>query len=778
MYHIKWDKKNNSIILSNKIKIEKRINPPRPVYYQELDQFGLDRYWEYPKSNDPLLWAIGRQYFYKGIHVASLNGGDIYNAPKLDIIHKGILEPISIDLLIEENAKVLTTLENESKKFINDIYKKNKNKHLFGVAFSGGKDSQVILELVSQVIPPDEFITIFTDTEMELPTTYDTIKQTEQLYKKKYDNFRLFVAKQFSPTLDNWDTFGAPSRLHRWCCSVCKTNPYAKFIKENLNSDKHITVFEGVRREESSRRKKYDRIANGKKLKSISNARPILDWNLSEVFIYLLYKQVKINLAYRYGLTRVGCIVCPFSSQWSEYIINKMYPENTKPFLDKIYQSLPIIGVTEPQKQKLYLENGNWKKRSGGKSLLPLDSNVEITDKANELIIEITSPSSEIFEWIKICKPTIKQDSRGSYIILTEYNQVIYRFLAIVNNNLVRISMKKINNALVFPSILKKIAYKTTFCNRCGACEVECPTNAVKLYPKFAIDSHKCIKCFKCISFVDKGCIVAKSRHGTIGGTIMSQTKINFDRYSTFGLREEWLNNFLHDPNMWREGLGTKQVPALRRWLIEAELMNKHKEPEKLRELVLTLPSKKLWEIVWINLSLNSPICNWYCKLTFQNWDRTSLNEKIFSDFPQYSEGTLKNPINALINTFDNSDALSEKMQLGILAKKGRSVKSIYKKGTNNIDPITIVYLLYRYAEKNGYHDFTLSELYEEGIESTPYRIYGIEKEYLSKILIGLQENTNRIISVEFAANLDNIFLNNDYTSIEILELLLDKGKK
>lgn len=777
MYHIKWDKKNNSIILSNKIKIEKRINPPRPVYYQELDLFGFDQYWEYPRSNDPLLWAIGRQYFYKGTHVASLNGGDIYNAPKLDIIHKGKLEPISIDLLIDKNAKALTTIENESKKFINDIYKKNKNNYLFGVAFSGGKDSQVILELVSQVIPPDEFITIFTDTEMELPTTYDTVKQTDQFYKKKYDNFRLYVAKQFSPTLDNWDTFGAPSRLHRWCCSVCKTNPYAKFIKENINSDKHITVFEGVRREESNKRNKYERFERNRKLNSISNARPILNWNLSEIHLFLIYRNILINPAYRFGLTRVGCIVCPFSSEWSEFIINKMYPEYTKPFLEKIYQSLPIIGVTDPQKQKTYIQKGNWKKRSGGKSLLPIKSNVEVTDKVNELIIEITNPSSNFFEWIKILKPTIKQVDGETYFISTEYNQVIYKFLVFDKKNSLQISLKKINNEQVFPSILKKIANKTTFCNRCGACDVECPTNAIKLYPKITIDSKKCIKCLKCISFVDKGCIVAKSRNKSIGGN-MASVRVNLNRYSTFGLRESWLTNFLNEPKNWNEGLGTEMIPALRHWLIEAELMNKDKEPEKLRELIQTLPSKRLWEIIWINLCLNSPICNWYSKLKYQVWERNSLNEKIFSDFPQYSEGTLKNPVNALINTFDNSDALSDKLQLGILTKKGRSVKSIYKKGTNNIDPIAIMYLLYRYAEKNGYYDFTLSELYEEDIELTPYRIFGIEKEYLSKILIGLQENTNRIISVEFAANLDNIFLNNDYTSIEILELLLNKGEK
>jgi len=51
------------ILLTDKTNDE-IINPPRPVFYEELDLLGFDRYWSYPRSREPLLWAIGRRYYY------------------------------------------------------------------------------------------------------------------------------------------------------------------------------------------------------------------------------------------------------------------------------------------------------------------------------------------------------------------------------------------------------------------------------------------------------------------------------------------------------------------------------------------------------------------------------------------------------------------------------------------------------------------------------------------------------------------------------------------
>lgn len=71
MYGYEWTDEYGIFRLTIDAKIQKEI---RPVFHEELDFFGMDKYWDYPKDTDaPLLWAEGiRRYVMNGVCVSKI----------------------------------------------------------------------------------------------------------------------------------------------------------------------------------------------------------------------------------------------------------------------------------------------------------------------------------------------------------------------------------------------------------------------------------------------------------------------------------------------------------------------------------------------------------------------------------------------------------------------------------------------------------------------------------------------------------------------------------
>ena len=853
MFKVIWDPAYNGVRLTMSSKGDALNVSPRPVFWEELDLLGLNkRGWIYPHVEEPLMWACDRRYFYKGQFVLEVKGGNVFDAPEV-IQQEGYeiltLQPVDMERLRSRNEDTMFIIEHEAMDFINQTYrryknirevsqknpdldfqrlassleKKTKEEHvvikedcdsfdvmplskaeelgkspilnnrieMFISSFSGGKDSQVVLDLVTRVIPSEDLLVIYSDTGYELPSSLAYYKTIEKYYKEKYPDLKFYLSKNHQDVLYYWERMGAPSRMHRWCCGVMKTAPLYRLLKEINGTGKqpNVLAFEGVRAEESEKRSEYERVGVGVKHNNVLNVRPIFEWNTTEVYLYILLYGIPMNDAYRKGITRVGCSICPFSSEWSEQVVGKIYPESINKFINHLQSKMDILSIRNTKERNDYIKLGNWKKRAGGKTSNVEGSVVNFVSSNPDFKAELTKPKEDILKWLfPIGKYTINESSKEYSKGSMKFNGNLYSFeLHYINDgDGITFIVHNIGTDIIFLSLLKRACYKATYCVHCEFCEVECPTGALSVVPIVKIDKNKCVHCHKCLTFRDRGCVMAHSIN-------ISETKANpnikmstsgIDRYSTFGLKEKWIENFFdNDKDFFKGGgqLGTKMVPACTNWFREAEILtekDKHitEEGKILQQVYLKTP-KTVWEILWINLSENSQIVQFYTStVKFDNpYTKAELLEYMIVRFEGINSNTLKNPLGALCNMFGITEhtIIGDQLQQGKIIAKGKTVESVTRNAHNEISLVGLAYSLYRYAERKKRYSLNVSEFYDENQTEGIYRQFGISKETLESLLLSLQEESNHVLRVELNMGLDNIILREDLTSVDILKLML-----
>jgi phosphoadenosine phosphosulfate reductase len=202
------------------------------------------------------------------------------------------------------------------------------------VAFSGGKDSVTLLELVKMSGIPHE--AHYNITGIDPPELYYFIRDEcpdvkMDMYEKSM--WQLIVEKGFPPT-----------RLMRYCCAE---------LKERGGAERVCCT--GVRNAESVKRrgrkafeigtvKKADRVLFNDndearrqwehctvKGKYICN--PIIDWTDADVWNFICGNNVKYCKLYDEGFTRLGCIGCPQGGRYNMQIQFARWPEFRKIYL-------------------------------------------------------------------------------------------------------------------------------------------------------------------------------------------------------------------------------------------------------------------------------------------------------------------------------------------------------------------------------------------------------------------------------------------------------------
>lgn len=371
MYAYEWDSSTGGYILTPMpLAFSKE---PRPVYYKELDILGFDKYWDYDKNDSfPYMWAEANNYYYRGRLVAKTKGGSLYTPPELVLIEdpepEGYpLRFVDIPAMVDKNRQLMEQLVQETiKKIYNTFIEYQDKVDVFYVAFSGGKDSVVALDLVQRALPHNCFKVLFGDTGMEFPDTYETVEKIKQICAEEKIEF--LQAKSKLKPENTWQIFGPPAVTIRWCCSVHKTTPQIMQLREVLQKpDFTGMAFTGVRGDESLSRSEYDAISYGGKHSGQYSCHPILEWNTAELFLYIYENGLTFNNAYKKGNTRAGCLVCPMSQGKHDYMKYKNYPDDTDLFINKI---ITTSGKNfSKENYDRFVEQGYWRTRKSGREL-------------------------------------------------------------------------------------------------------------------------------------------------------------------------------------------------------------------------------------------------------------------------------------------------------------------------------------------------------------------------------------------------------------------------
>lgn len=772
MYAYTYDEQSGGLLLtSSPLAFSKE---PRPVYYKELDILGFNKYWNYEKNDAyPYMWAEANSYYYRGRKVAQTKGGSCYTAPEIVILEDPepngeLLRFVDIPAMVEKNRRILDGLVQDTIKEVYNTYLKYKEKvDVFYVAFSGGKDSIVTLDIVQRALPHNAFKVLFGDTGMEFPDTYATVDKIEKYCINNNIDF-VRVKSEYSPEY-TWSRFGPPATVTRWCCNVHKTVPQVLALRKRTGKpDFTGMAFIGIRASESISRSEYDYISLGEKHKGQYSCNPILEWNSAELYTYIFMGNLLLNEAYKKGNKRVGCLVCPRAAERNDFMSRTWYMNDFDKFINVI-KKLYKKNFLSKDALNEFIENGGWKARKNGRDI-SIEIGYSESTTRDKQILNVVNPRTDWKEWIKTIGVLLNESS--PYTILFHNTQHRFEVSETKQGYNVYIGEELAKADPLFVKLLKNVFRKAACCINCHECEADCHNGCISMKDGQLKISDDCIHCSQCHK-VDKGCLVYKSLEMPKGGLIMSANK-SLNCYSHHAPKMEWFTQYFNYRNEFdqKHSLGSQMYSFFRRFLRDSELLDENGFSNTAEVIdKIGLNNLSSWGIMLVNLSY-TPQINWYVK-------RLNMFETYTKDYTLsllVNDGAKESWVNDIWSSFGRFVELPfSEVGMGSSKKEKKHVVSIMRTPWQNPDPRVILYSLYKFAEGcGGYYQFTLSRLLNHDIDSngvSPTEIFGIDRDRMEKLLTGLSVNYPEFINASFTLDLDNITLRSEKTSQDVVTL-------
>ena len=184
------------------------------------------------------------------------------------------------------------------------------------------------------------------------------------------------------------------------------------------------------------------------------------------------------------------------------------------------------------------------------------------------------------------------------------------------------------------------------------------------------------------------------------------------------------------------------------------------------------------WAAIWTNLAYNSSLIKWYL-LCVDKGETYEKGDFVFLIGDDYSERQRENAVSSLCETLGKSP-IGNTLEMGIPIPNGNTYK-YHKKGWSTPDGPAILFALYKYAEKlNGHYSMTLKELQsirdnrpDDFIGMDPVTIFALDEAAFKDMLRQLANDYPDFIKIAFVADLDNVTLNSEKTSLDVVDLVL-----